>query len=93
MTTYWLDGELDGIFDNESFNETLSVQSVEDDDTVKCPWFQCIVIIVHCLNIRCVNEDSKWLWRKPLYMQDARLKLEEISFMIQISKLFVHTLI
>ena len=37
MTTYWLDGELDGIFDNESFNETLSVQSVEDDDTVKCP--------------------------------------------------------
>lgn len=37
MTTYWLDGELDSIFDNESFNETLSVQSVEDDDTVKCP--------------------------------------------------------
>lgn len=37
MTTYWLDGELDGIFDNESFNESLNVQSVEDDDSVKCP--------------------------------------------------------
>lgn len=37
MTTYWLDGELDSIFNNESLNESLNAQSVEDDDAVKCP--------------------------------------------------------
>ena len=32
MTTYWLDGETDSIFDTD-----VSSQSVEEDDAVKCP--------------------------------------------------------
>ena len=37
---------MDTFFDNESLNESLNAQSVEDDVAVKCPWnqYHCIAI-------------------------------------------------
>ena len=88
MTTYWLDGELESFYDNETLNESLNAQSVEDDVAVKCPWnqYRCIEIakevsVLSDIIVQRNYEKRAWIFQLSLSieslqarnMQDARL--------------------
>ena len=90
MTTYWLDGETDSIFDTD-----VSSQSVEEDDAVKCPW--CYDALILRYSEWCINElmmiqsglDANNLLCK---MQDwlililSEMTRNQFTFIIEISK-------